>query len=170
MTRKRKLFEKYHFFVFDIRKLLLCILSWYSFESPLTKELHKGKRLPSLITDGIDRLSCLVHGSEWKQACLRVLEFINTTYSQHVYWSDIDIARIVTDQYSKQNLLTIFTHLWTDDVTKRRREKIVRSRHAEEKVSLGAVFGAGLGGATNYVCVSEPRGQGKLTPPPHPPV
>lgn len=42
----------------------------------------------------------------------------------------------------------------------------VRSRHAEEKVSLGAVFGAGLGVATNYVCVSEPRGQGKLTPPP----
>lgn len=33
-------------------------------------------------------------------------------------------------------------------------------------MSLGAVLGAGLGGATNYVCVSEPRGQGKLTPPP----
>lgn len=49
---------------------------------------------------------------------------------------------------------------------KEKKEKIVRSRHAEEKVSLGAVFGAGLGGATNYVCVSEPRGQGKLTPPP----
>lgn len=46
------------------------------------------------------------------------------------------------------------------------KKKIVRSRHAEEKVSLGAVFGAGLGGATNNVCVSEPRGQGKLTPPP----
>lgn len=49
------------------------------------------------------------------------------------------------------------------------KKKIVRSRHAEEKVSLGAVFGAGLGGATNNVCVSEPRGQGKLTPTPPPP-
>lgn len=35
-------------------------------------------------------------------------------------------------------------------------------------MSLGAVFGAGLGGATNNVCVSEPRGQGKLTPTPPP--
>lgn len=77
----------------------MCILSWDSFESPFTKELHKGKRLPSLITDGIDRQSCLVHGSEWKQMCLRVLEFINTIYSQHVYWSDIDTARIVADQF-----------------------------------------------------------------------
>lgn len=154
--------------MFDIRKL--CILSWDSFESPLTKELHKGKRLPSLITDGIDRQSCLVHGSEWKQTCLRVLEFINTTYSQHVYWSGYRYSED-SDRPILNRICWQFLHLWTDDVTKRRREKIVRSRHAEEKVSLGAVFGAGLGGATNYVCVSEPRGQGKLTPPPpHPPV
>ena len=30
---------------------------------------------------------------------------------------------------------------------------------------MGALFGAGLGGATDHVCVPEPWGQGKPPPP-----